>query len=265
MAVRAALFDLGNTLVGYYRSEEFPSILRHCLRSTIAALGLPLAEVDAEQLFAHAMRLNREREDHAVRPLGSRIRALLQDHIELNDTKLADACQAFLVPIFACARLDVEAPRVLAELRHRGVKTCIVSNTPWGSPSTTWRAELDRHSLLDKVDAVVFCVDVGWRKPHPAPFYRALEHLSVAASEAVFVGDDPRWDVVGAERVGLRPILVSPDGMTGDTRYTVISRLGEVLASINAAPGSCGVASLRNTADRRLRRPQRIAPFGDKQ
>ena len=242
MAVRAALFDLGNTLVGYYRSQEFPSILRQCLRSTVTATGVTLAEVDEEQLFAHALRLNREREDHAVQPLGSRIRELLQDRVKLNDNNLADACRAFLVPIFAYAKPDVEAPRVLAELRRLGVKTCIVSNTPWGSPAAAWRAELDRHGLLDKVDAVVFCVDVGWRKPHPAPFHRALQHLSVATSEAVFVGDDPRWDIIGAERVGLRPILLSPDGVTGDTPYTVISRLGEVLAAINAAPCPFGAA-----------------------
>ncbi len=235
MAVRAALFDLGNTLVGYYRSHEFPSILRQCLRSAAAATGLTLAEVDEAQMFEHAMRLNREREDYAVRPLGNRIRELLQDHVELTGNKLADVCRAFLVPIFACAQPDAEAPRILAELRHRGVKTCIVSNTPWGSPAAAWREDLDRHGLLDKVDAVVFCVDVGWRKPHPAPFHRALELLSVPASEAVFVGDDPRWDVVGAERVGVRPILLSPDGVTGDTPYTVIRNLGEMLASIDAA------------------------------
>jgi len=235
MAVRAALFDLGDTLIGYYRPQEFPSILRQCLRSLVAATGLTLAEVDAERMFAHAMRLNREREDHAVRPLESRIRERLQGHIDLNNNELADACRAFLGPIFACAKPDLEALRVLAELRGRGMKMCIVSNTPWGSPAAAWREELDRHGLLDKVDAVVFCVDVGWRKPHPAPFHRALEYLSVPASQAVFVGDDPRWDVVGAERVGLRPILLSPDGVTGDTPHTVINRLGEVLAAINAA------------------------------
>jgi putative hydrolase of the HAD superfamily len=88
----------------------------------------------------------------------------------------------------------------------------------------------------------VFCVDVGWRKPHPAPFHRALALLSVPASEAVFVGDDPRWDIVGAERVGLRPILLSPDGGTRDTPYTIIRHLGEVLASISTAPGPFGAA-----------------------
>jgi hypothetical protein len=38
----------------------------------------------------------------------------------------------------------------------RGIKTAIVSNTPWGSPADACRAELTRHGLLDKVDAMVF-------------------------------------------------------------------------------------------------------------
>jgi hypothetical protein len=39
MAVRAILFDLGNTLVGYYTSGEFPLVLRRCLRECASALG----------------------------------------------------------------------------------------------------------------------------------------------------------------------------------------------------------------------------------
>ena len=62
------------------------------------------------------------------------------------------------------------AERAYQALRSRGIKTAIVSNTPWGSPADAWRAELTRHGLLDKVDATVFCMDVGWRKPHRAPF-----------------------------------------------------------------------------------------------
>lgn len=200
------------------------------------------------------MGLNREREDHAVQPLGGRIRELLQGHIALNNTMLADACQAFLGPIFERAQPNLDAPRVLAELRRRGVKTGIVSNTPWGSPAVAWRAELDRHGLLDKVDAVVFCVDVGWRKPHPAPFGRALELLSVPAREAAFVGDDPRWDVAGAERAGLRPILLSPDVGTREPPCTVIRHLGEVLASIDAVPSLFGTASCRWSSMARVAR-----------
>jgi len=71
--------------------------------------------------------------------------------------------------------------------------------------------ELRRHALLERLDAVAFCVDVGWRKPHPAPFLCALKKLAIEPSDAVFVGDDPRWDVEGALRAGIRPILISAD------------------------------------------------------
>jgi putative hydrolase of the HAD superfamily len=114
----------------------------------------------------------------------------------------------FLKPIFAIARLDPQAIPLLEALRGRGIKTAIVSNTPWGSPASAWRAELSRHGLLDKVDATVFCMDVGWRKPHRAPFDRALSLLDVAPADALFVGDDHRWDIVGAQNAGLRPVLL---------------------------------------------------------
>jgi putative hydrolase of the HAD superfamily len=79
------------------------------------------------------------------------------------------------------------------------------------------------------VDAVVFCVDVGWRKPHQAPFSRALSALGVTASEAIFVGDDPQWDMVGARNAGIRPVLLGPDG-SGE--HHTIENLREVLALV---------------------------------
>lgn len=54
----------------------------------------------------------------------------------------------------------------------------------------------------------MFCVDVGWRKPHWAPFEEALSRLGVSASQAVFVGDDSVWDVEGARDVGMEPVLI---------------------------------------------------------
>jgi putative hydrolase of the HAD superfamily len=129
-------------------------------------------------------------------------------------------------------------------LKQRGVKTAIVSNTPWGSSGRAWRAELQRYNLLDALDAVVFCVDVGWRKPHPTPFRRALEILGASADNAVFVGDDPVWDIQGADAIGLRPILLAGQSPPAPLRRTTIAAsLPEVLVKIdglNRGPGGCG-------------------------
>lgn len=208
MPVKAVLFDLGNTLVGYYTSAEFPSVLRKCLRQCARARGWSDDPAREEALFERALQLNSERPDFRVRPLAERLEELFQPYGSLDGTALEDLSTAFLRPIFDLARPYRETPIVLESLRQRGIKTAIVSNTPWGSPAAAWQMELARHRLLAGVDAVVFCVDVGWRKPHRALFDRALTLLDVSPSDAIFVGDDPRWDVVGAQNAGIRPVLL---------------------------------------------------------
>jgi FMN phosphatase YigB (HAD superfamily) len=188
MAIRAILFDLGNTLVGYYTSSEFPVVLRRCLRECARALGQTEDPARDEDLFQRALLLNREQSDYAVRPLAARLQKLFGADASLNEASALAVRTAFLKPIFATARLDPQAVPLLKALRGRGIKTAIVSNTPWGSPADAWRAELERHGLLDTVDATVFCMDVGWRKPHRAPFDRALSLLAVASANALFVG-----------------------------------------------------------------------------
>ena len=66
MAIRAILFDLGNTLVGYYTSSEFPLVLRQCLRECASALGHTEDRARDEDLFERALALNREPSDYAV-------------------------------------------------------------------------------------------------------------------------------------------------------------------------------------------------------
>jgi len=225
MPTRAVLFDLGNTLVDYYRSTEFRPILRDCMRCVSDTIGVA---TDPEHLFARALELNREAPDLAVRPLADRLRELFPRCGAVSQDEMDRVCRAFMGPIFACAKVNGAAVEVLDALRTRGIKTAIVSNTPWGSASQLWREELARHSLLHMVNIAVFCVDVGWRKPHPAAFQRALETLGVEAKDAIFVGDDPRWDIEGARRSGLRPVLLSLRE-EGRTDCTVVRGLREVL------------------------------------
>jgi putative hydrolase of the HAD superfamily len=205
-------------------------VLRRCLRECAEALGLPEDSARERDTYNRALLLNKEQPDCAVRPLTERLELLF------GATASPDALvAAFLKPIFSMARLDPHALFVLDELRRAGIKTAIVSNTPWGSPADAWRRELQRHGLLDRVDATVFCIDVGWRKPHRAPFERALSLLGVGPTEAVFVGDDPRWDTVGAQVAGLRPILLVPSVGDGVDDHLTIQDLRGVIALVQAA------------------------------
>jgi putative hydrolase of the HAD superfamily len=181
------------------------------------------------------MGLNAEQPNGAVHPLDRRLNELFGEYCSLDESMLAAVCEAFMKPILDLARLDPDARPLLESLRQRGIKTAIVSNTPWGSSATVWRRELARHGLLERVDASVFCGDVGWRKPNPAPFQRALELLQVAPADTMFVGDDARWDVIGARNAGLRPVLLRPPSTALMEGCVGISRLSDVLGLLDKA------------------------------
>jgi putative hydrolase of the HAD superfamily len=124
------------------------------------------------------------------------------------------ACRLFLEPGFAVALCYEDTLPVLARLRAEGLRLAILSNTPWGSPAGPWREEVARHGLRERVEAVLFCRDAGWRKPAEPPFALMLRTLGVAPEECLFIGDEPRWDLAGAERSGLPAVLLDRSGET---------------------------------------------------
>ena len=225
----AILFDLGNTLVSYYAADEFNPILEQSVESIAAVLSTHNRFVQPKAAFETAKLFNHERDDLQVWPLSDRLAQIFGDpSSELPDPLMNEMVDAFLAPIFGTAKLDPQALPVLQRIRELGLKTAIVSNTPWGSPADPWLRELNRLGLTDVVDTVVFCVDTGWRKPAPEPFLEAMSRLDVNGDQTAFVGDDVKWDVEGAKGAGIRPILLSktfPDS----NGIRVIPELGDLI------------------------------------
>jgi putative hydrolase of the HAD superfamily len=122
----------------------------------------------------------------------------------------ADAPVSPLVAAFRDYRPAVLTPYpgVLEALRElRGwCRTALVTD---GDPDGQ-RAKVHALGLGDLFDAVVLSDELGrdFRKPHPAPFQAALAALGVSPAEAVFVGDRPDKDILGAVRVGVRAVRV---------------------------------------------------------
>ncbi len=71
---------------------------------------------------------------------------------------------------------------------------------------------LERAGVADLFQTVVVSDEVGWRKPHPEIFSRALARLGVAPADALFVGDRADIDVVGAQRMGMPSVWVNRGG-----------------------------------------------------
>jgi putative hydrolase of the HAD superfamily len=207
VAVEAVLFDLGNTLVTYWQREEWPAVLQEAIEEVIRFLAregqLHLSEqVVLERVQEH----NHELPGHRVYPLEERLAAIFA--VDLDTPLLDGAVRRFVAPLFARGHLCDDALPALAALRGAGLKTAIVSNSPWGSPAALWREEIERLGLRSQVDVDVFCGDVGWRKPARPIFDAVLDRLGLAPERCLFVGDDPRWDLAGPRALGMRALLI---------------------------------------------------------
>lgn len=102
---------------------------------------------------------------------------------------------------------------LLASLAEAGVALGLVSNAAYGP---FLRRVLAEAKVEHMFGTVVISAETGWRKPHPAPFLRALSDLGVAAEQCCHVGDHFHQDVVGAARLGIRPVWVR--GGSGETK-----------------------------------------------
>ncbi|NEX60722.1 HAD family hydrolase [Noviherbaspirillum galbum] len=69
-------------------------------------------------------------------------------------------------------------------------------------------ADLEAIGLAHWFDASIAAYQLGRAKPDPEIFLAACDALGVAPRETVYVGDDPRLDVEGAQRAGLRGVLM---------------------------------------------------------
>ena len=119
-----------------------------------------------------------------------------------------------------------DAIPTLQHFRDEGFRLAIVSN--WDTPLDPLT---ERLGIAEYFDAIVASHDARVRseKPDPHIFNYALEAVGVSAEEVVHVGDTYEADIVGAEGVGIRSILLDRDS-------TQASRWKETIQSLSELP-----------------------------
>lgn len=113
----------------------------------------------------------------------------------------------------------------LEHLREAGFKLAIVSN--WDTPLDPLT---ERLGIADYFDTITASHDMRVRseKPDPHIFNYTLKAVGVSAEEVVHVGDTYEADIVGAQSVGIRPILLDRDGTQADRWDETIQSLAEL-------------------------------------
>ena len=104
-----------------------------------------------------------------------------------------------------------ETRPVLEELHRRGYRLGLVSNN-----TALIFHQLASLDLGRFFPVVTYSEEVGEEKPLNEVFAVALGRHGARAEQAVHVGDSPHADVVGAQRAGIRPVLVDRQGRYRD-------------------------------------------------
>lgn len=207
-------FDLWETLIfdepekdearGRMRYEGLQDALKDC--------GVTLAKEDMKRGYELSASKLQEVWDHNEEvSIIDQIRLIIElaagRPININPAWIPVLEKAYIDPIFALPpKLNEDAPKVLEELRNRGYKIGLISNTG-RSPGEALRRLLLTYGVMEFFGATLFSNELRRRKPDRMVFDQAAHLLGTETASVVHVGDDPEADYWGAKNAGMRAIL----------------------------------------------------------
>ena len=205
--VRAVLFDFGGTLYDYATLAPGD---RECLLALARWAG-----IDADEIaIRHAQRQAMRRVFHSYLPRRFYL------HRDLFRDAAAGVLESFGVTpdpahLERYRQLQWELHRrdfalrdgvveTLEALRARGLHVGMVSNVD----DDQLEHLIDVAGLRQCFDSLLSSEAAGACKPDPAIFAEALRRADCAAEHTLFVGDTLAQDIAGANRAGMRSVLI---------------------------------------------------------
>jgi putative hydrolase of the HAD superfamily len=119
----------------------------------------------------------------------------------------------------------------LMRARAEGMRIGVISNS-----EGKLRSVFERVGLLPYLDLVVDSHLEGVQKPDPEIFRRALLRLELAPSRAIYAGDIPEVDVLGARGAGMEGVVVDAFGDYEGTDWPRVASVAELIDKLLALP-----------------------------
>ena len=104
---------------------------------------------------------------------------------------------------------------LLHDLDGRGIKRALLSDFPIGKKMAILNLDVDW-------DLAASAEDVGYLKPNPEPFLYVADKLGVPAQRILYVGNHYEYDILGANKVGMKTAHLSRrnrDGTQADFTF----------------------------------------------
>ena len=230
---RAVFFDFGGTLFDY---ETTAPGERACLIELAQAAGITTTSQDIRRVYRAA--LKNVFYQYLPRPYYLH-RDMFRDALQTTATHFGTTFTQEQLAHYRVAQhqrrgqdfqLRDGVTETLAVLRQRGLHLGIVSN----ADNDQFSHLLQLSRLGPYFDSLLSSEDAQSCKPDPAIFSHALAQAGCAPDQAYFIGDSLQQDIAGANRAGMRSVLIwsrpdtdPPDSPTSPLH--VIRSIPEVL------------------------------------
>ena len=214
MAIKAVLFDLGDTLWHFPKlppAIEIRTATMSRIGGVLAEWGVPL-EGDL-RFLGREIRLGVERADRAayesdcVSPDFNEVVRGIAGGMNLDITydqaaRLWDAWN--LGGLMLGRTMFDDAFATLDWLRDAGYRIGCVTNRVYGGPRFV--EELRELGLDRYFESTAVSCDLGYMKPHPKLYQHVLDEMRVEAADTAMVGDSLRADVEASQALGMTAI-----------------------------------------------------------
>lgn len=236
MAIRAVLFDIGDTLWHAPNPPspvEFRAMAAARAGEWLASAGLAAADPGVVSRIAwDAMEqaARKARRTTKVEPTYGNIAriALRRLKIDISSAQAMALLEAIYVSGPEGGKVAYpDAAATLTELKRRGFLLGMATNRSFGGDR--FREDLRATGLDIGWDASAVSVEVGFMKPHRALFETVLGSLKVTPGEALMVGNSLAEDVAGAQALGIatawKRSKADAEGVTPDIVFDEVSEL----------------------------------------
>lgn len=206
---RAMMLDLDDTIVA------FATLHGECWDRVIEEFATETGGVEKERLSARIQdesrkywadperaRVSRQSMEEARRKIVREAFATLNLHGEELAYRIADR--------YSFVREEAIHPfpgaiDTIRRLRDNDIRLALVTN---GS-SASQRKKIERFGLSQLFDHILIEGELGFGKPDERIYLKALAALGTEANETWMLGDNPLWDVMGPQKLGIRGIWVN--------------------------------------------------------
>jgi putative hydrolase of the HAD superfamily len=200
MSFSTIIFDLFGTLVSGNAWHNHEVVVQEMA----LLLGAPVSSF--VELFE-----GETREDREIGVFSS-----IEDNIAFICSKLGITASSDLINQAALQRyeftkqaLDLRADTIntLAYLHEHGYKTGLISDCSPDVPPLWLKTPMAKY-----ITEPIFSSNVGVKKPSPKIYELAIEKYQAVPSQCLYVGDGGSYELTGAKKMGMTPVLLKIPG-----------------------------------------------------